>query len=107
MLLTESLAALAIRDDGVYVDATFGRGGHSRAILEAGPRGTLVAIDRDPAAPAASITDARFLFRHAWFSELPEVLDALGLAHVDGALLDGVSSPQLDEQYATSRGSQT
>jgi 16S rRNA (cytosine1402-N4)-methyltransferase len=101
VLLTESLAALAIRDDGVYVDATFGRGGHSRAILEAlGPRGTLVAIDRDPAAHAhaESIADARFLFRHAWFSELPEVLDALGVAHVDGALLDlGVSSPQLDD----------
>jgi len=101
VLLTESLAALAIRDDGVYVDATFGRGGHSRAILAAlGPRGTLVAIDRDPAAKAdaESITDARFRFRHAWFSELPGVLDALGVVHVDGVLLDlGVSSPQLDD----------
>jgi 16S rRNA (cytosine1402-N4)-methyltransferase len=101
VLLTESLAALAIRADGVYVDATFGRGGHSRAILETlGPRGRLVAIDRDPAAQAdaKSIADARFVFRHAWFSEVPDVLDELGIAHIDGALLDlGVSSPQLDD----------
>src|SRR3954463_11361606 len=91
VLLTESVAALAIRDDGGYVDATFGRGGHSRAILEQlGARGMLVAIDRDPAAhaDAQAITDARFRFRRAWFSELPGVLDALGIAYIDGALLD-------------------
>jgi 16S rRNA (cytosine1402-N4)-methyltransferase len=101
VLLAESLAALAVRDDGVYVDATFGRGGHSRAILAAlGARGRLVGIDRDPAAEAAAgaIRDARFVFRRAWFSELPAVLDALGLPRIDGALLDlGVSSPQLED----------
>ena len=101
VLLEESLAALALRADGVYVDGTFGRGGHARAILRAlGPRGRLVAIDRDPAAePAAhAIDDPRFTFHHAWLSDVTRVLDALGIAHVDGALLDlGVSSPQLDD----------
>jgi len=101
VLLAESLAALALRRDGVYLDATFGRGGHARAILAAlGPRGRLVAIDRDPSAFAAAnaIDDARFEFRHASFDELADVLDAIGVVHVDGALLDlGVSSPQLDD----------
>jgi 16S rRNA (cytosine1402-N4)-methyltransferase len=101
VLLEESIAALALRDDGVYVDGTFGRGGHARAILRAlGPRGRLVAIDRDPAAEAAAqaIDDPRFAFRRAWLSGIAQVLDVLGVAHVDGALLDlGVSSPQLDD----------
>jgi 16S rRNA (cytosine1402-N4)-methyltransferase len=101
VLLAESLAALALRRDGLYVDATFGRGGHSRAILAAlGPHGRLVAIDRDPdARPAAdSIDDPRFEFCHASFDELPGVLDALRVAQIDGVLLDlGVSSPQLDD----------
>jgi len=101
VLLEEAVAALAIKDSGTYVDATFGRGGHSRKILERlGPRGRLVALDRDPAAQAAAaaIRDARFRFRHAWFSELPEVLDAEGIGTVDGVLLDlGVSSPQIDD----------
>ena len=101
VLLAESLAALAPRRDGVYVDATFGRGGHARAIRAAlAAPGRLVAIERDPdaARSAAAIDDARFLFRRAWFSELPQVLDALSIAHVDGVLLDlGVSSPQLDD----------
>jgi 16S rRNA (cytosine1402-N4)-methyltransferase len=101
VLLEESIAALALRADGVYVDGTFGRGGHARAILRAlGPRGRLVALDRDPAAePAAhAIDDTRFTFHRAWFSEITDILDALGIAHVDGALLDlGVSSPQLDD----------
>ena len=101
VLLAESLAALALRDDGIYVDGTFGRGGHSLAILAAlSARGTLVAVDRDPTAEsrAASLADPRFIFRRAWFSELPEVLDALAILRIDGALLDlGVSSPQLED----------
>ena len=100
VLLEEAVAALAIKDNGTYVDATFGRGGHSGRILERlGPRGRLVALDRDPAAQAAAaaIRDQRFRFRHAWFSELPEVLDAEAIDTVDGVLLDlGVSSPQID-----------
>ena len=100
VLLREAVAALAIRPDGVYVDATFGRGGHARAILaRLGADGRLVAVDRDADAEraAAGVVDARFVFRRAWFSELPAVLDALGIARVDGVLLDlGVSSPQLD-----------
>jgi 16S rRNA (cytosine1402-N4)-methyltransferase len=101
VLLEESIAALAIRADGVYLDGTFGRGGHARAILaRLGERGRLVAVDRDPQAAiaAATIEDARFAFRRAWMSEFPAVLDALGVPHIDGALLDlGVSSPQLDD----------
>jgi 16S rRNA (cytosine1402-N4)-methyltransferase len=101
VLLEESLAALAIREEGVYVDGTFGRGGHARAILASlGGHGKLVAVDRDPdaEAAAAAIADHRFVFRRAWFSELPEVLDALAIPRIDGALLDlGVSSPQLDD----------
>ncbi|NWG29918.1 MAG: 16S rRNA (cytosine(1402)-N(4))-methyltransferase RsmH [Rhodocyclaceae bacterium] len=101
VLLDEAIAALAIRPDGVYLDATFGRGGHSRAILaRLGPQGRLVALDRDPQAIAAGkeIVDPRFTINHAAFSRLGEVLDALGIAAVDGVLLDlGVSSPQLDD----------
>jgi len=101
VLLEEAVAALAIKPGGVYVDATFGRGGHSRRILATlGARGRLLAIDRDPAAEAAAHTvhDKRFSFHRAWFSDLPSVLDAAGIARVDGALLDlGVSSPQIDD----------
>ena len=95
------MAALAIRTDGVYVDATFGRGGHARAILAALSRGgRLIAVDRDPDAEraAAAIRDPRFVFRRGWFSELPAMLDTLAIGAIDGALLDlGVSSPQLDD----------
>ncbi len=101
VLLAEAVAALAIVADGVYVDATFGRGGHSRAVLASlGPGGRLLALDRDPdaAAAAAALADPRFVFRRAWFSELPAVLAALGIGSVHGILLDlGVSSPQIDE----------
>jgi len=101
VLLAEAVAALAVRTDGTYVDGTYGRGGHARAILASlGPGGRLVAVDRDPAAAdaAARVDDPRFLFRRAWFSALDGVLDDLGIATVDGVLLDlGVSSPQLDD----------
>jgi 16S rRNA (cytosine1402-N4)-methyltransferase len=105
VLLEEAVDALAItpgeRRDGVYVDATFGRGGHSRAILaRLGPAGRLIALDRDPAAVAAAqeIGDARFVIEHAPFSELERVLDRHGAGQVQGVLADlGVSSPQLDE----------
>ena len=104
VLLREAIEALAIKPDGIYVDATFGRGGHSREILaRLGPQGRLVALDRDPAAVAAggAIEDPRFEMRHAAFSEFESVLkslDGLGHVRVDGVLLDiGMSSPQLDD----------
>jgi 16S rRNA (cytosine1402-N4)-methyltransferase len=99
-LLEEAVEALAVRPEGLYVDATFGRGGHSRAILaRLGPAGRLIALDRDPAAVAAgqAVADPRFTLVHAAFGRLAEVLDGLGVDEVDGVLLDiGVSSPQLD-----------
>ncbi|MDR2016088.1 MAG: 16S rRNA (cytosine(1402)-N(4))-methyltransferase RsmH [Burkholderiales bacterium] len=103
VLLNEVLAALQIRRDGVYVDGTFGRGGHSRAILaQLGERGRVIALDRDPDAESAAsalIREApRFLFQRAWFSEMPDVLAAHAIDEVDGVLLDlGVSSPQIDD----------
>jgi 16S rRNA (cytosine1402-N4)-methyltransferase len=103
VLLDEAVAALAVKPAGVYVDATFGRGGHARAILGAlAPSGRVIGIDRDPAAEAEAAdlarADARFVFRRAWFSELPDVIKGLALAHVDGVLLDlGISSPQIDD----------
>ncbi len=103
VLQDEAVAALAVHPSGCYVDATFGRGGHARAILAAlGAHGRLVAIDRDPAAEAAArllvAQEHRFVFCRAWFSELPDVLASLALAQVDGVLLDlGISSPQIDD----------
>ncbi|HEX4798167.1 MAG TPA: 16S rRNA (cytosine(1402)-N(4))-methyltransferase RsmH, partial [Burkholderiales bacterium] len=103
VLLHPAVDALAIgsRADGTFVDATFGRGGHSRLILERlGPRGQLIAIDRDPEAVAAAreIRDPRLTPVHARFSELQATLDALRSGGVDGVLFDlGVSSPQLDD----------
>ena len=105
VLLHEAVAALAIKPDGVYVDGTFGRGGHSRAILEQlGPNGRLIAIDRDPIAIEAGESlvkqDKRFSLYHAAMGELTDVLKlATGSKQqgVDGILADlGVSSPQLD-----------
>ena len=103
VLLHPAVDALAIdsRPDGTFVDATFGRGGHSRLILERlGPSGRLIAIDRDPDAVAAAraIRDPRFTPAHARFSELRATLDALRAGEADGVLFDlGVSSPQLDD----------
>ena len=101
VLLTEAIEGLALRFDGTYLDATFGRGGHSRAILEAlGPMGRLIAFDRDPqaVAEATRIDDARFSIVHAPFSQLGEQLDRLGVPQLHGALFDlGISSPQIDD----------
>ena len=101
VLAAEVLEALAIRPDGTYVDGTFGRGGHSRAILaKLGAQGRLLAIDRDPEAIAAarSIADPRFSIVHAKFSELERTLLAQGVTQAHGMLFDlGVSSPQLDD----------
>ena len=101
VLLNEAVEALAIRPDGVYVDGTFGRGGHSRAILaRLGEGGRLIAFDRDPVAVAAGVAmqDPRFELVHAPFSDFSEALAERGVERVDGVLLDlGVSSPQLDE----------
>ena len=101
VLLSEAVDALAIRADGIYVDGTFGRGGHSRAVLaRLGPQGRLIAFDRDPAAIAAgeAVGDSRLTLVHSAFSALDEELARLGVQTVDGVLLDlGVSSPQLDD----------
>jgi len=99
VLARQAVDALAIRPGGVYVDATFGAGGHSALILAAlGAAGRLIAFDADPAAGAHAIADPRFLLVHANFRQLAERLDALEIAHVDGVLFDlGVSSMQFDE----------
>jgi len=104
VLLHEAVEGLVHRPDGTYLDCTFGRGGHSRLILEhLSPAGRLIAIDRDPEAIAhamqgeAAIQDARFSIAHARFAEFPQVLAERGVTQLDGILLDlGVSSPQID-----------
>jgi 16S rRNA (cytosine1402-N4)-methyltransferase len=101
VLAQEAMEALNIRSGGVYVDCTFGRGGHSRLILERlGGNGRLLALDRDPEAVQAAreINDPRFTMLHGVFSGVGEVLHGAGVKGVDGLLLDlGVSSPQLDD----------
>jgi 16S rRNA (cytosine1402-N4)-methyltransferase len=101
VLLEEAIEALAVRPDGTYVDGTFGRGGHSRAILRRlGPRGRLIALDRDPQAEQAAhgLADSRFRFLRGEFSDLARLLDAADIALARGMLFDlGVSSPQLDQ----------
>ena len=101
VLAQEAIDALNIRSDGIYVDGTFGRGGHSRLILERlGKGGRLVALDRDPEAVQAgrAVKDPRFTMLHGAFSQIGEILRASGVVEVDGVLLDiGVSSPQLDD----------
>lgn len=102
VLLHEAVGGLAIRPDGIYIDGTFGRGGHSRLILsQLGPQGRLIAIDRDPQAiaEAATIDDPRFQIVHGPFSNVQQYVEELGLtSKIDGFLLDlGVSSPQLDD----------
>jgi 16S rRNA (cytosine1402-N4)-methyltransferase len=101
VLLEEAVGALAIKADGIYMDATFGRGGHSRRILaELGPKGRLIAVDRDPQAIAAgrAINDPRFQLIHRAFGEIGETAREAAVGDVDGILFDiGVSSPQIDE----------
>jgi 16S rRNA (cytosine1402-N4)-methyltransferase len=100
VLLDEAVDGVLARPDGVYVDGTFGRGGHSRLLLSRlAPEGRLIGIDRDPeaVAAAAAITDPRFTIVHAGFADMAEALAGLGVQQVDGVLLDlGVSSPQID-----------
>jgi 16S rRNA (cytosine1402-N4)-methyltransferase len=99
VLLSEAVEALAINPDGHYVDATFGRGGHARRILQQlSPQGRLTAFDKDPqaveAAEELAASDGRFSIRHEGFAHLGD----LGSAVVDGVLMDlGVSSPQIDD----------
>jgi 16S rRNA (cytosine1402-N4)-methyltransferase len=101
-VLPEAAVAALLTDPGaIYVDATFGRGGHARRILQQlGPAGRLIAFDRDPAAAAAAgaISDPRFVFERTRFSQIASTLATRGVTHVQGVLLDvGVSSPQLDD----------
>lgn len=102
VLLAESIDALAIDPDGIYIDGTFGRGGHSRAILsKLGDKGRLISIDRDPQAiiEAQKITDPRFTIVHGPFSAIENYAKTHDLiGKVNGILFDfGVSSPQLDD----------
>ncbi len=104
VLLREAIEALQVRRDGVYIDGTFGRGGHAAALLDRlGPDGVLLAFDRDPAAGQIARSrfqqDSRLKFLQKSFSHISEVAERAGLVgDVAGMLLDlGVSSPQLDD----------
>lgn len=100
VLLGPALEYLAIQPDGIYVDATFGAGGHSAAILAALTTGRLISFDADPSAieRAAAMADPRFTFVSANFRELSNELDRCGVASIDGVLFDlGVSSMQFDD----------
>jgi 16S rRNA (cytosine1402-N4)-methyltransferase len=100
VLLEEAISALDIRESKTYVDGTFGRGGHSAAILaRLGVRGRLLAFDQDPAALSpGALEDPRLELIHARFSNMKQALADRGIRHVAGVLLDiGVSSPQLDD----------
>jgi 16S rRNA (cytosine1402-N4)-methyltransferase len=104
VLLDEAVDALALdgaRANGVFVDGTFGRGGHSRLILsKLGPKARLIAFDKDPQAIATAeqIKDPRFTIVHDSFASMREALAANGVDKVDGILLDlGISSPQVDD----------
>ncbi|HRI17376.1 MAG TPA: 16S rRNA (cytosine(1402)-N(4))-methyltransferase RsmH [Burkholderiaceae bacterium] len=100
VLLVEAVEALLTDRDGIYVDGTFGRGGHTRGLLaQLSAAGRVVALDRDPEAVAAAgaLADARVQIRHARFAEMADALASLGVTQVHGVLLDlGVSSPQID-----------
>ncbi|HEY1393523.1 MAG TPA: 16S rRNA (cytosine(1402)-N(4))-methyltransferase RsmH [Methylibium sp.] len=104
VLLHEAVDALVSSPDGVYVDGTYGRGGHSRLVLSRlSKEGRLIAFDKDPDAIAHAsqgktrVSDPRFAIEHASFAELGRALAERGIAAVQGVLLDlGVSSPQID-----------
>ncbi|MBI5259090.1 MAG: 16S rRNA (cytosine(1402)-N(4))-methyltransferase RsmH [Burkholderiales bacterium] len=102
VLLAEAIDAIVTRPDGVYMDGTFGRGGHARALLaRLGPQARLVVFDKDPEAiaeaHALAAADARVQVVHAGFSTLRPSLATLGITQLQGLLLDlGVSSPQID-----------
>ncbi|WP_429356200.1 16S rRNA (cytosine(1402)-N(4))-methyltransferase RsmH [Paraburkholderia sp. 32] len=101
VLLNEAVDALVTRADGTYVDGTFGRGGHSRLLLERlGEAGRLIAFDKDPLAIATAqkIADPRFAIVHESFASLRAAMAERGVGRVSGVLLDlGVSSPQVDD----------
>lgn len=104
VLLSEVLAQLAPRAEGIYIDGTYGRGGHARAVMERlGPDGRLVAFDRDPEAVAAAEAEfgaePRFTIARGSFATMERITERMGIAgRVDGILVDlGVSSPQLDD----------
>ena len=102
VLLHEAVNGLALKENGIYIDGTFGRGGHSRLILsQLSEHGRLIAVDRDSRAiaEAEKIQDPRFHIEHNSFSHIPDICQKLDLVgKIDGILLDlGVSSPQLDE----------
>ncbi len=103
VLLQECLDGLAIKPDGIYIDATFGRGGHSGEILsQLGEQGRLIAFDRDPQAIEAAkrfADDKRFTIVHSPFADMADVIESMSLTgEIDGVLMDlGVSSPQLDD----------
>ena len=105
VLKDAAIAGLNIKADGFYIDGTFGRGGHSRLILQQlGPEGRLLAIDRDPQAinaAAALLSDPRFDIEKGELGQLDDIAERHGLrGRVDGLLLDlGVSSPQLDDAH--------
>ena len=105
VLLDEAVDALVTAPDGLYVDGTFGRGGHARRLLrKLGEGGRLLALDRDPQAVAAAtsgetrVSDPRFSIHHTSFGQMVPTLAAAGVDRVHGVLLDlGVSSPQIDD----------
>lgn len=104
VLLSEALEALNIRPSGIYIDATFGRGGHSRAILQQlNETGRLIAFDQDPEAIAYAkqefVDEPRFSIEHCNFNQVANVVEQFNLTgKIDGVLMDlGVSSPQLDD----------
>jgi 16S rRNA (cytosine1402-N4)-methyltransferase len=101
VLLNEAVTLWIHKLNGVYLDGTFGRGGHCEAALRIlAPQAKLIAIDRDPSAVQVgqAWTDARFTMVHSAFSNMAEQMQRLGIGRLDGILLDlGVSSPQLDE----------